>query len=204
MNAAGDYSPIGPDRLTEKEIAARLRGQSFRPAAEIPGLVLRPAAVLVPLLQEQGEWSLLFTHRTETVQSHKGQVSFPGGGAEPGDHSPEETALREAHEEVGLLAEHVSVLGTLPDMATITSFLVTPVVGRVRWPYSFTLSVLEVEKVFTIPLGWLADPVNRDERPRINRLGPAENVIYFRPYQDEILWGVSARIVVEFLQILGL
>ncbi len=188
--------------MPEEEIVRRLRLVGQRGPQIPPEIILRPAAVLVPLLWYEDQWHLLFTRRTETVQSHKGQVSFPGGAVDPGDRSPEETALREAYEEIGLLAQDVKVLGRLPDLVTISSYLVTPVVARIRWPYAFTLSPAEVSRVFTVPLAWLADPAHWEERMRINRLGQEEQVIYYQTYDGEVLWGITGRITVRFLQAL--
>lgn len=193
--------------LTEDEIIRRLnqnRGSyAAVPARDFSQANLRPAAVLVPLLRANGEWQLLYTRRTETVQRHKGQVSFPGGAADPEDGSPEETALREAHEEIGLLPSDVSILGRLSFLATVTHYLITPVVGRIHWPSALHLSAGEVSRVFTIPLRWLADPANWELRP-FQRVGYYEDVIYYQPYDGEILWGATARITVEFLRVLQL
>jgi 8-oxo-dGTP pyrophosphatase MutT (NUDIX family) len=203
--------PGGPGVLTEEEIVRRLAAQSI-PAdpdlhPEDAALAaafgsLRPAAVLVPLLWAEDQWHILYTRRAETFNSHKGQVSFPGGGAEPEDDSPEATALREAFEEIGLLPEDVHLYGRLGSRPTISSFLVTPVVGRVRWPNQFTLSPGEVSRVFTIPLNWLADPANREERPRTVSTGIHVNVVYYQMYDGEILWGATARITVDLLRVL--
>ena len=128
---------------------------------------LRCAAVLVPLVWHEREWHLLFTRRTDTVESHKGQVSFPGGSCDEGETTPEQTALREAEEEIGLRPSDVKILGKLTNLITITYFRVTPVVGVVKWPAVFRVGEHEVARVFTIPLGWLSNPSNRwqFERP---------------------------------------
>ena len=126
---------------------------------------LKCAAVLVPLVWQDDQWNLLFTRRTDHVESHKGQVSFPGGGCDEGEVTPEETALREAQEEIGLDPRSVRVLGRLANMITITSFHVTPVVGVIEWPTVFTVGQHEVARIFTIPLYWLADTRNRWEFP---------------------------------------
>lgn len=162
---------------------------------------LKCAAVLVPLIQEGEAWSLLFTHRTDRVESHKGQVSFPGGGCDENENTPEETALREAQEEIGLDPSAVRVLGRLTNLLTVSSFRVTPVVGMIAWPIVLRLGTEEVERVFTMPLDWLADRRNRWE---LGMPGRNRTVIFFHPYDGELLWGATARITVDFLETIGL
>ena len=162
---------------------------------------LKCAAVLVPLLWEQDQWSLLFTRRTDHVESHKGQVSFPGGGCDEGEVTPEETALREAWEEIGLDPQRVRILGRLANMITVTSFYVTPVVGVIDWPTVFTVGQHEVARIFTIPLNWLADTRHRWE---FTMPGRNRSLIAFHPYDGELLWGATARMTVDFLKTLGL
>src|SRR4026207_390340 len=132
---------------------------------------LKCAAVLVPLVWHDDEWNLLYTRRTDTVESHKGRVSFPGGACDEGETTPEETALREAEEEIGINPGDVKVLGRLANLITITYFRVTPVVGIVQWPAVFRVGAHEVARIFTIPLTWLANSSNRwqFEMPGRNR-----------------------------------
>jgi 8-oxo-dGTP pyrophosphatase MutT (NUDIX family) len=195
-------------RLTEAEIARRLakvKGKTFPthyPPEYLSGAP-RPAAVLIPFLQKDNSWHVLFTRRNDSLPEHSGQVAFPGGRAEPGDASPESTALREAQEEIGLNPGDVRILGQLYDFLTITNYRVTPVVGVIPWPYTFQLEVEEVSRVFTIPLDWLADPVNREEKSRaLPPPFPPISVIYFHPYEGEVLWGASATFTVSLLDIL--
>jgi 8-oxo-dGTP pyrophosphatase MutT (NUDIX family) len=168
----------------------------------------KPASVLIPILNASEneltpEWHLLFTKRTELVADHKGQVSFPGGRSDPIDLTPETTALREANEEIGLKPVNVQVIGKLEQIITITNYLVTPVIGLIPWPYSFTLEPEEVSRVFSIPLEWLADPANHEIRQRSDfhdsNFPHLADVVHFKPYHGEILWGVSAEITVRFL-----
>lgn len=155
---------------------------------------LRPAAVLIPLLRMNGGWHVLFTRRTDLVVSHKGQVSFPGGAADPGDSGPVDTALREAREEIGLQAECVTVIGLMPELSTNSGFLITPVVGSICWPIQLSLEEKEVSRVFTVPLDWLADPNNSEERLYTRSNGSQEMVVYYRPYDDEVVWGVTGSL----------
>jgi 8-oxo-dGTP pyrophosphatase MutT (NUDIX family) len=162
---------------------------------------LKCAAVLIPLVWYNEEWHLLFTRRTDTVESHKGQVSFPGGACDEGETTPEETALREAEEEIGILPQDVRVLGRLPNLITITYFRVTPVVGVVRWPAVFRVGAHEVARIFTIPLAWLANPSNRWQ---FEMPGRTRSLIAYHPYDGELLWGATARMTIDFLNVLGL
>ncbi len=196
--------------LTEAEIANRLVNVRYpdREYTLPPGLLpdpCRSAAVLIPFLRDEtgGGWRILFTRRTDTLADHKGQVAFPGGRYDPGDPSPEATALREAYEEIGLESKDVRVLGRLADFRTITNFCVTPVVGVIPWPYPLRLAAEEVSRAFTIPLGWLADEANYEikqrQLPDSHRHIP---VVYFKPFDGEVLWGISGTITLALLQTL--
>jgi 8-oxo-dGTP pyrophosphatase MutT (NUDIX family) len=199
--------------LTESFIADRLR------AAYTPGLIastdgyadmyldvaLKCAAVLLPLVMWKKEWHLVFIRRTDTVEHHKGQVSFPGGGCDEDETTPEETALRETEEEIGLTRSDVRLLGRLNDIVTITRYRVTPVVGVIPWPYPVRPEPAEVGRIFTIPLLWLAERSHWDEQPITpdGALRPFP-VVTYDVYDGEILWGASARIMLNFLEVLGL
>ena len=169
------------------------------PFEEFKGPVMR-AAVLVPLVYIVDEWHLLFTRRTDSVDHHKGQVSFPGGRTDPEDESQVATALRETYEEIGVQAADIHVLGSLGEYLTVSNYLVTPVVGILPWPYTFNIHTIEVGRVFTIPLYWLADPHHHQEMVRQET---GRGLITFLPYDGELLWGITARITVNFLAALG-
>src|SRR5688572_25411639 len=124
------------------------------------------AAVLIPVIAQAQGLTVLFTQRTQHLKSHSGQVSFPGGRAEPGDASAEFTALREAEEEIGLPAARVEILGRLPDYRTRTGFRVTPVIGLVTPPLELNPDPREVDEVFEVPLDFLLDAGNRQRRTR--------------------------------------
>lgn len=167
--------------------------------------VMKCASVLIPLVCWKDEWQLVFTRRTEMVEHHKGQVSFPGGGCEVGESTPEMTALREAREEIGLKPDDVRLLGRMNDVITISHYRVTPVVGVIPWPYRVRLEPAEVERIFTIPLLWLAERANWYEQPvETGAMVHPFPVVRYHPYDKEVLWGVSARITQNLLTILGL
>lgn len=197
-----------PD-LTEGYITEKLRiawdesqgGEIYNEAEDLDDKEPRCAAVLIPLAWFEDEWHLLYTRRAHSVEKHKGQVSFPGGACDPGEATPEQTALREAHEEIGIHQEDVRLLGRLAPMITITSFRVTPVVGVVRWPYAFRVENAEVARVFTMPLAWLADDNNRWE---FKLPGRPYGLIVYHPYDGELLWGATAVMTDIFLKVLGL
>jgi len=189
--------------LTSTEIKSRLDGSSGEPGRIELGFnpdprLLRDAAVLVPLVRENDCWSVLLTARTDLVEDHKGQVAFPGGAVEPGDITPEAAAIREAGEEIGLPNGSAEILGRLSEYQTISNYLVTPVVAVVAWPFPLKLQTHEVRRAFTIPLGFLAQPANHSERLTEIR-GQVVPLIYFKPWQGETLWGISARIMLDFL-----
>jgi 8-oxo-dGTP pyrophosphatase MutT (NUDIX family) len=174
--------------------------------AEFSKQVFYPAAVLLPLFLQDNNWHLLFIRRTYIESDrHKGQVAFPGGRFGPQDKNAEQAALREAYEETGVLPTDVKILGRLRDMLTITGFCVTPIVGVIPWPYSLKRQQSEVSRIFSIPLNWLIDSSNRFvENREIHILGKSVPVIYYKPFDGEILWGASARITLLLLEALGL
>jgi 8-oxo-dGTP pyrophosphatase MutT (NUDIX family) len=165
----------------------------------VPEEEFTPSAVLIPLFLKDGETNVLLTLRTETVASHKGQISFPGGAWEIGDTSLLDTALRETCEEVGIKPEDVEVLGELDDLLAITNFVVTPFVGVFPYPYPFTVSKREIAELIEIPLSFFLDPRN----VRVDKMAyrGREVTVYFYDYGTYTVWGVTARIIKGFVDL---
>jgi 8-oxo-dGTP pyrophosphatase MutT (NUDIX family) len=161
------------------------------------------AAVLVPLLAIDGDAHVLYTRRAATLPHHQGQVAFPGGthdAARDGDLV--ETALREAHEEIGLAPADVRVLGTLDDIETMTSrFVITPVVGAVPHPYEWRPRPGEVDHIFTVALAHLLDPEN-ERREVWDFEGQAVPIVHF-PVAGQVIWGATHRITRNLLELVG-
>lgn len=194
------------EQLGRQLISDRLRSESAPRAAahemsESSPTQPRPAAVLIPMFRHLDAWHLLFIRRSEhQADRHSGQVAFPGGRQEPGDADSTATALREAQEEIGLDPTRVALLGNLRPLHTVSNYLVTPVVGEIPWPFDLTPDPIEVARVFSIPLAWLADPNNRRVRTWPAPDHPeAREVVFFDEFDRELLWGVSALITVDFL-----
>jgi 8-oxo-dGTP pyrophosphatase MutT (NUDIX family) len=162
-----------------------------------------PAAVMILLIRENDHWKILYTQRTDSVRDHKGQVSFPGGAWEENDQCLKDTALRETYEEIGIKKSEINILGSLPPTNTISNYSITPFVGFISSDLHFVLEMAEVESVFSIPISWLADESNREEREfedsssKIHR-----NVIFFKEYNGHILWGITAMLTIKLLELI--
>jgi len=162
----------------------------------------RLAAVLMPIIEVDDQLCLLFTRRTETVADHRGQVSFPGGSREPGDINLVDTAMRETWEELGIPASEITTLGCLEPRRLVSGFLVTPVIGLINWPIELKIFHPEVARVFKIPLNWLADPMNRYLMDHEYN-GMNYQVTYYQPYLGEVVWGATASMTMELLDLIG-
>ena len=169
LQARGE--PVTAERLT----AEALRRRFAAPPAWQPEITadarlaqsrepLREAAVLIPLVMHAAGPTVLLTRRTSHLHDHAGQISFPGGGIEEHDENPVAAALRETEEEVGLRADSVEVLGSLPHYATATGYVVTPVVALVTPGFSLEIDSFEVEEVFEPPLAFLMNPAHHERR----------------------------------------
>ena len=159
---------------------------------------LTPAAVLVPLFYKHNRPHVLLTKRTTRVLHHKGQISFPGGARDPEDSTLLTTALREAHEEMGIHSGDVRLLGELDDIITNTRFVVSPYVGVIPYPYAFTANPEEIDEVLEVPISTLLEHghVNTAAVTPI-RPYPA----YTFDYGQHVIWGITARILRQFLDV---
>ena len=160
------------------------------------------AAVLVPLFQKDGDCYLLFTKRSNQVKYHKGEISFPGGVVDEEDKELINTALREAREEIGLKENDVQIIGVLDDIVTVTEFIVTPIVGLFPYPYPFKVSEVEIAELIEVPLASLLEEDCFSER-EIFRSGQREMVFAYQ-YGNHIIWGATARILKQFLELMSL
>jgi len=161
------------------------------------------SSVLIPLFSKDGQYMVLFTKRTNRVEHHKGQISFPGGAVDKNDGSLEETALREAYEEIGLLKSDVELLGRIDDMITMVSdFIVHPFVGRIPYPYPFKINPHEVDSIVVIPLYVFMDKISGHIKDSVN----VDGFIYHGTsyeYQGHVIWGATARIMENFIHFVG-
>jgi 8-oxo-dGTP pyrophosphatase MutT (NUDIX family) len=162
---------------------------------------LTRAAVLVPIVAHAGGLTVLFTQRTTHLKAHSGQVSFPGGRAEPHDPTPEFTALRETEEEIGLSADAVEVLARLPEYCTRTGYCVTPVVGLLTPPLALSPDPREVAEVFEVPLSFLLDA--RNHRRETREFQGRSVGFYSIPYADRYIWGATAGMLLTLCRHVG-
>lgn len=157
--------------------------------------VLVPAAVLFPIVLRPTGPTVLLTRRTEQLRDHPGQISFPGGRIDASDRSPEEAALREAMEEVGLNSRHIEIVGFLPEYRTVTGYQVTPVVGFVTPPFDLQPGASEVAEVFEVPLSFLLDSHNHQRHSRETPGG--RRYFFAMPYGPYFIWGATAGMIVS-------
>jgi len=178
----------------------RNRLQAIPPKTlNLPGLVLREAAVLVPLFI-RGEPQVLFTKRPENLRTHGGQISFPGGARDETDPTPLHTALREVQEELGIPPQHVEVLGMLDEIPTITQFRVVPFVGVIPPHFAYVANPGEIEEIIEVPLSHLLDPAYQRSEKR--EVFGRERDIYFYDYGKHVIWGATARILRDLLHVI--
>lgn len=190
--------PNSPDAPLYDGLRALL---AKRPRRRVRIEGFRPAAVLIPLLLHPDDPRVVFVQRVQDGSIHSGQVAFPGGGRDPEDTSIEETALREAEEEANLPRAQARVLGCMDDNATISQYVVTPVIALVTEPVDLAPQPEEVEAVFNVPLAHLIDPVNERRAQDVEFMGQ-QFALYEYEYGGHRIWGVTGRMLHEFLEVL--
>lgn len=187
-----------PHHRPSDEIATLL---AARPRHEIEAPDLARAAVLALLYEHRGEDHVVLTVRSHQVEHHKGQISFAGGVLDPQDGSLEATALRESAEEIGIDPGQVKILGKLDDLITVSHFLVTPFVGRISYPFRYSISDIEVAQLLLVPVPDLLAPGCFSAAPRPippeGRLTPG--VSY--EWQGHIVWGATAAMLQQLLEV---
>lgn len=196
-----DFSDLEPDQIRQQLT------RSSAATEDIPLELIQSdfdqAAVLIPFFWEQGEWHLLFIRRASHDDDyHAGQVAFAGGKYESSDKNLRDTALREAHEEIGIHPGDVTILGQLNHHHSISRFQITPIVGHIPWPYDLTLEQSEVARAFSIPLNWLAEPSHHRMQQHQLRENESFPVVYFDEYDGEVLWGATARMTLSLISLL--
>jgi 8-oxo-dGTP pyrophosphatase MutT (NUDIX family) len=173
----------------------------LNPGMTPPSAALRPAAVLVPLVDRPEGMSVLLTQRTAHLSAHAGQISFPGGRIEESDADAAEAALRETEEEIGLTREHVRVIGRLDTYITGTGFEITPIVGIVRVPFPLAIDPFEVSEAFEVPLSFVLDPSNHRRMTR--DFERRARVFFVLPFESRNIWGATAGMLVNLAEVLA-
>ena len=176
-------------RAWRPEISDESRRPRLRSGATGPV----PASVLIPIVVRDRGLTVLLTERTAHLNDHAGQVSFPGGSAEPGDIDAIDSALRESEEEIGLARRHVEVIGRLPDYPTITGVMVAPIVALVFPPFDLKLDAFEVAEAFEVPLAFLMDPAHHERREIVFDLGMRHFTAM--PHERHFIWGATAAML---------
>lgn len=184
-------------KIMEQRLREALSRREKRSITDAKGV---PSAVLVPIYRRQGQCYILFTQRTERVKEHKGQISFPGGAYQKGDRTLLDTALRESAEEIGLAPDDVEVLGELDDTLTLeTNYIVSPFVGLIPWPYKLKVDGWEAGEIIEVPIAALMDKASRREETEV--ISGKAVTSYFYRYQERVIWGATARILHQFLEL---
>ena len=177
------------------------RALAARPVKHFSTTNRRESAVLIPLYKKEEKYHILFIQRTGNVTVHKHQISFPGGRYETSDKTLQTTALREAEEEIGIRREDVNIIGELDDFATAGShYVISPFVGVIPYPYNFKIDTFEAQEIIDVEIDELIDMTCREEGTTVvdGETIPA----YFYHHGDRVIWGATARVLKQFLDIL--
>jgi 8-oxo-dGTP pyrophosphatase MutT (NUDIX family) len=189
-------------KMITKELIAGALGQYHRKVISSEDFPLhKRAAILIALVPKDNELSLLLTVRTDEVETHKGQISCPGGMMDETDTDLTQTALRETEEELGIPRENFEILGMSDDQATPTKFIMTPVVGYLQEYPEMHISRNEVAEVFDVPLSVFLEKKHASTKKREFQ-GKLYDVWYFN-YGKHLIWGATAMILVNFAEIIS-
>ena len=159
-----------------------------------------PSAVMVLLYPKDGEYCILLNKRSEQVEHHKGEISFPGGARDSEDRDSLETALRETEEEMGINRDDITVIGEMDEVVTRSNFLMNVFTGTIKYPYPFKPSAIEIAEVLEFPVSALIDPANRRTETRWDDGHPVTSYSYV--HQEHVVFGATARILQSCIDIL--
>ncbi len=176
------------------------RALAHRPTGRVSGDDLMPAAVMVLLYPKDGEYCVLLNKRSQEVEHHKGEISFPGGATDPEDHNPLDTALRETEEEMGIQRDDINVLGEMDEVATRSRFRVRVFVGSISHPYEFHPSPGEIAEIVEFPVAALRSPAS--VRFETHWQEGVPSTVYSYAHGKHLVFGATARILQQFLQLL--
>jgi 8-oxo-dGTP pyrophosphatase MutT (NUDIX family) len=184
---------LSPPDVIQKALSHRVEKTVADPS-------LMPAAVLLLLYPKDGEYCILLNKRSEQVEYHKGEISFPGGARDPEDRDFLDTALRETDEEMGIDRADVTILGELDDVETRSRFLVKVFVGSIGYPCLFKPSAMEIAEVVEVPIASLQDAANLRVETRWEDAAPVTSYTY--AYKEHLIFGATAKILKQFLELL--
>ena len=176
------------------------RALAKRVVERVDGDGLMPSAVMIVLYPKDGEYCILLNKRSELVEHHKGEISFPGGARDPEDRDPLETALRETEEEMGIKRDDVTVIGEMDEVVTRSGFRVQVFTGTIEYPYEFNPSAIEIAEVLEFPIPALIDRANHRTETRWEDGQPITSYSYV--YQEHVVFGATARILQSCIDIL--
>lgn len=184
----------GQVRVDKESLRQRIaRASQADDGVEMKDKLLTPAAVLIPLVERKDGMHIILTRRTDTLRSHPGQISFPGGRIEPEDLSVEAAALRESQEEIGLPPGQVEIIGRLGRWRMTSGFIVYPVIGLIELPIVLKPDPGEVAEIFEVPLSFLLDPANH--KPHVMVYEGRRHDLVAMPYGSHYIWGATAAML---------